>query len=243
MSETPKGALSQSSINHGRLSVIKVLIVDDSFTSREYMKHIINSDKNLEVVGVAKDGAEAVELVKTKRPDVVTMDIDMPCMNGYEATQKIMQEYPVPIVIVSSRVVSNQVENIFRALQAGAVAVLEKPKGPGHSESDRMVSKIIKTVKLMSEVKVVRHIKNFRKFEAVPKISSEVERRSSHSRIGVVAIGASTGGPPVIKDIVKNLPGSYSIPILIVQHITAGFLTGMVEWLNKETDLSIKIAT
>ncbi len=213
---------------------IKVLIVDDSATSREYLKYIISRDEELEVAGAARNGIEAVELVQIKRPDVITMDIQMPRMDGYEATRKIMELCPVPIVIISSQVIPEQVQNTFRAIKAGAVAVLEKPKGPNHSESGRMAEKIIQTVKLMSEVKVIKRFPVYRESEACTR----PVRRGS---IRMIVIGASTGGPPVIQTILSNLVKTIPVPILIVQHIAPGFLHGMVEWMGKETGFPIKV--
>jgi len=244
--------------------MIKVLIVDDSPTVREYLRHIIGTDAELEVAGTARDGDEAVSLVQKLHPDVVTMDIQMPRMNGYEATRKIMETHPVPIVVVSSTVVPEQVTNTFRAIKAGAVAVLEKPKGPGHPESKRMASKIIQIVKLMSEVKVVTRYgaankQMVRKARVVSDMPSKIglgtggrpaldslRKRAEESmcrtrKIKVVAIGASTGGPPVIRTILSSLTEDFPAPILLVQHIAPGFIQGMTEWLGREIALPVQI--
>lgn len=236
--------------------MIKVLIVDDSPTIREYLRHIISTDEELKVVGVARDGDEAVRLVQETNPDVVTMDIQMPRMDGYEATRKIMEVHPVPIVVISSTLDPEQVSDTFRAIKAGAVAAMEKPRGPGHPESDRMVAKIIQTVKLMSEVRVVKRFRTAtrrtdqRVVRELPKSVSACPDRSGGIRnirplsreVKVVAIGASTGGPPVIRTILSTLPEDFPVPILLVQHIAPGFLQGMVDWLNKETALSVQIS-
>lgn len=214
---------------------IKVLIVDDSATSREYLRHIISNDEELEVAGAARNGAEAVEMVKVKHPDVVTMDIQMPRMDGYEATRIIMEQCPVPIVIISSQVIPEQVQNTFRAIKAGAVAVLEKPKGLNRPGAERMAAKIVQTVKLMSEVKVIRRFSKFQESKA------QTPCHVSRAPIRMVAIGASTGGPPVIQAILSNLIKNFPVPILIVQHIAPGFLQGMVEWMGKETGFPIEI--
>lgn len=221
--------------------MIRVVVVDDSALMREYLQIIINSDKDLKVVGVAKDGQEAIEMVQAKHPDVVTMDIHMPRLDGYEATIKIMQKCPVPIIIVSSDMDPGQVEDTFRALQVGAVAVLKKPEGPKDPNFDHVVAKFNTTLKLMSEVKVIRRRFGYKKSEAAPPILSK-SKLSAASQIELVAIGASTGGPPVIKTILANMSKDFPHPILIVQHIAAGFLQGLVEWLSKETAFQIKIA-
>jgi len=222
--------------------MIRVLIVDDSPTSREYLRHIIASDENLEVAGVAEDGREAVELAEKKRPDVITMDIQMPRMDGYEATRLIMERCPVPIVVISSSLIPEQVKNTFRAIRAGAVAALEKPRGPGHPESGRMVAKIIQTVKLMSEVRVIRRYSKRQKDE-MGKVPHRLPKMADMRlpNIKLVAIGASTGGPPVIRSILSRLDRTFPVPLLFVQHISPGFLQGMTDWLGKETDVSVEI--
>ncbi len=227
-----------------RSSIIKVLIVEDSFTVRQYLEQIINSDEQLEVVGVAKDGEEGVRLARLKRPDIVTMDIHMPKMDGYEATRRIMEVCPVPIVIVTSSWHPEDIKNSFRAIDAGALVALEKPPGPGHPRSKPLVAKLIQTIKTMSEVRVVRRLPRQKKpgGEAAA-VSSAAGPAGAPQRVDVVAIGASTGGPPVLKDILSGLGQGFPVPILIVQHIAAGFLEGMVEWLNKESGLSVTIAS
>ena len=220
----------------------KVLIVDDSIIYQEYMQSIISADPNFKVVGIAKDGIEAVDKTQLTHPDVITMDIHMPRMNGYEATREIMEKCPTPIIIISSHLNSNEVEDTFRAFQLGAVAVLDKPPWPGSPEYNCMTAKIIQTIKLMSEIKVVRRLAKYNEVTDFSAFLSKSREKIPESQIDLIAIGASTGGPPVIHTILKNLPKDFPYPILIVQHITAGFLDGMVQWLSKEILLQIKIA-
>jgi len=220
--------------------MINVLIVDDSLTTREYLKQIVDSDPALRIVGEAKNGEEAVASTESKNPDVVIMDIQMPGINGYEATRSIMEKYPVPIIIHSTLVAPEQTENIFKAMKAGAVAVSQKPPGIGHPDSKRLVEKLLKTIKLMSEVKVIRLIKQETKRHPIKHLPQKVSARTE-SQIEIIAIGASTGGPPVLQSILSNLHTDFTIPIIIVQHIANGFLEGMVEWLSKTTPLTLKI--
>ncbi|MBW1867845.1 MAG: response regulator, partial [Deltaproteobacteria bacterium] len=201
--QSPKSKIQSRSA--GPKSIIRVLIVDDSLTLRQYLEHIIGSDPGLEVVGVAKDGEEGVRLVKLKRPDIVTMDIHMPKMNGYEATHRIMEEYPVPIVIVTSSWHPHDVNKTFRAIDAGALVALEKPPGPGNPRSKPLVAKLLRTIKTMSEVRVVRRSRPRMKPGGAPAISPAAGPGVAWQKIEVVAIGASTGGPPVIKDILSGL--------------------------------------
>ena len=224
-------------------TIIRVLIVEDSFTVRQYLEHVIDSDPRLEVVGTAKDGEEGVKLVKLKHPDIVTMDIYMPKMNGYEATRKIMEECPIPVIIVTSNWHPDDVKKSFRAIESGALVVLEKPHGPGHPKSEALEAKLVQTLKTMAEVRVVRRSPKQKKQRGVPEVLPAAGPAVARQRVDVVAIGASTGGPPVLKDILSGLKQGFPAPILIVQHISRGFIEGMVEWLNKECELSVQIAS
>ncbi len=229
-----------TSINR-KSSIKKVLIVDDSHTTREYLKYIINKDKNLRVMDMAGDGEEAVKIVRERPPDVVVMDIHMPKMDGYRATEKIMRSDPVPIVIVSANLDVENVKRTFRAIEAGAVAVLEKPKGPGHPDSERQAAKLVNTVKSMSEVRVVKRIAEYRTPRSAAESPPKARTRHLPAQTKIIAIGSSTGGPPVIQSILSNLREGFPVPILIVQHIATNFLEGMAGWLAKKTPLAIKI--
>ncbi len=206
--------------------MIRVLIVEDSLTAREYLVHIFSSDPGVRVIGTATDGAEAVKLAERLKPDVITMDIHMPVMDGLEATRKIMETHPVPIVIVSGIWDPREVETTFRAIEAGALIVVQRPAGMGHPESERLKNELISKVKLMSEVKVVR------RWGRSPKIKEEKKDAplsfsiNGRQDIGVVAIGASTGGPLVLQKILSGLPPDFPVPVLIVQHIAAGLYSG-----------------
>ena len=220
--------------------MIRVLIVDDSLTTREFLKQVIEADPELAVAGEAKNGQEAVEKAGTDAPDVIIMDIQMPGLNGYEATRAIMETYPVPIVIHSTLVAPEQTENIFKAMKVGAVAVSQKPPGFGHPESRTLVEKLLRTVKLMSEVKVVRLLKQKPRPAKTVTPSRILHGAGGQDRI--VAIGASTGGPPVLQTILSDLTPFFDLPVVIVQHIAEGFLEGMVEWLSRTTHLSLSIS-
>ncbi len=222
--------------------MIDVLVVDDSLTTREYLRHIIESEPDLRLAGLAKNGKEAVVLAQQLKPSVIIMDIQMPEMNGYDATLAIMEKSPVPIVIHSTLVAPDQTGNIFQAMKAGAVAVSQKPPGIGHPESEVLVEKLVRTVKLMSEIKVVRRLKPRHRKSTADKMPPVSVRQDESDRIELIAIGASTGGPPVLQTLLAGLPEDFPIPILIVQHISLGFLEGMLNWLSKSTALCLKIA-
>ncbi|MBN2030905.1 chemotaxis-specific protein-glutamate methyltransferase CheB [bacterium] len=224
--------------------MIKVLITEDSPVVRGYLEYILNSDPDIEVVGTARDGQEAVRMVSSTKPDVITMDIHMPEMDGFEATRQIMETYPVPIVIVSASWNPEEVDKTFRTMEAGAVAALEKPRGMGHPQSEASVRELLQTVKLMSEVKVVRRSARHRVLQKERAIAFKEEKSivEPNPDVKLVAIGASTGGPLVLQTILSKLPTNYPVPIVIVQHIAMGFLAGLKDWLCKTTHFPVKIA-
>ena len=222
--------------------MIDVLIVEDSLVTRQHLKHILESDGNIRVIAMAEDGKEAIRLVEEHRPDVVTMDINMPGMDGFDATRQIMETYPLPIVIVSASYNRKDVEKSFRAIEAGAVSLVEKPFGKGHPNHEIMAKNLIQTVKLMSEVKVIKRWPKKRYPLKGAKVLPSVSHESVNHKIKLVTIGVSTGGPPVLKSILTGLKKGFPTPILIVQHIAGGFLKGLVQWLNETTVHTIHIA-
>ena len=135
--------------------MIRVLVVEDSPTVRELLIGILSSDPDIEVIGTAETGEEALEAVERFRPDLVTMDVHMPKMNGFDATRRIMETRPTPIVIVSGTGDATDTTKAFRAIESGALAILQKPSGLGHPGHEQISGDLLRTVKLMSEVKVV----------------------------------------------------------------------------------------
>jgi two-component system chemotaxis response regulator CheB len=220
--------------------MIKVLVVDDSPVAREFLVHILSSDPDLKIVGTARDGEEAVEAVLRLKPDVVTMDIHMHKKDGYEATLHIMQVAPTPIVIVSGSSTAREVATAFRAMEAGALVVVPMPRGIGDPEYDMVAKNLVQTVKLMAEVKVVRRWPRLIK-EKVPLKPAE-EIKVGPAEVKVVAIGSSTGGPIVLQTILSALPKKFPVPVLIVQHMAAGFVLGFAEWLAGTSSLPVHVA-
>jgi two-component system, chemotaxis family, protein-glutamate methylesterase/glutaminase len=225
--------------------MIRVLVVEDSATAREFLLQILSSDPMFEVVGTAETGEEAIEAVERTRPEIITMDVHMPRMNGFDAARRIMETYPTPIVIVSSAADATDTAKAFRAIESGAVAVMRKPSGVGHPDHEQSVSELIRTIKVMSEVRVVRRWPRYRPTEILPAVSTPTEfpMDTVQAQVRIVAIGASTGGPPVLQTILAGLPRSFPVPVLIVQHIAKGFTQGFVEWLAQSSSLPVHVAT
>ena len=225
--------------------MIKVLVVEDSLVVREFLVHILGSDPSIRIVGTASNGEEAIEAVRRLQPDVVTMDIHMPKLDGLEATRRIMEIHPTPIVIVSGSSDPHDVAMTFRATEAGALAVLRRPAGIGHPDFEATARELVQVVKLMSEVKVVRRWSQARRDATMPRPpASSAGMRHVHApaKIRVVALGASTGGPLVLQTILAGLPKDFPAPVLIVQHMAAGFVQGFVEWLSQSSVLPVQIA-
>jgi two-component system chemotaxis response regulator CheB len=222
--------------------MINVLVVEDSPVVREFLVHILSLDPDITVIATACNGEEALDAVKRHRPDVITMDIHMPKMNGLEATRLIMETMPTPIVIVSGSESIHEVVTTFDAIEAGALAVLGRPTGIGHPHYQATARDMVQTVKLMSEVKVVRRWPRMQNpLPASRPVSMDLLRLSAQTRL--VVIGASTGGPPAIEAILAVLPKNFPVPILIVQHMSPGFMGGFIQWLNTSSSLPVHVAT
>jgi two-component system, chemotaxis family, protein-glutamate methylesterase/glutaminase len=223
------------------MSVIRVLIVEDSPVAQEFLTYILTSDPDIRVAGVASNGAEALVAAKELRPSVITMDIHMPIMDGFEATRRIMETVPTPIVVVSGSTASTEVSSTFRAMEAGALAVVLRPPGIDHVAFEASSRDLILTVKLMSEVKVVRRLAREKPgCQPLPAVPTPAPMAASG--IQVVAIGASTGGPPVLKAILSGITKDFSLPVLLVQHIASGFARGFTEWLAAASGFPVRIA-
>mgnify|MGYP001598415560 CR=1 FL=1 len=233
--------MSASTREHAQIPMIKVLVVEDSPVVRAFLVHILGADPAIQVVGTANDGEQALEAIASLRPDVVTMDIHMPRMDGLEATRRIMETQPVPIVIVSGSTDPHEVATTFRAMEAGAVAILRRPAGIGHPDHEASAGELVRTVKLMSEVEVIRRWPKAGRQSEVPRVATANSAQAG-ANVKIIVIGASTGGPPVLQTILAALPQDLPVPVLIVQHMAAGFTQGFVQWLAQTSGLPVHLA-
>ncbi|MEO9061578.1 MAG: chemotaxis-specific protein-glutamate methyltransferase CheB [Nitrosospira sp.] len=222
--------------------MINVLVVEDSAVVREFLVHILSADPGITVVATAHNGAEALDLVQRYRPDVITMDILMPKLNGLEATRRIMETNPTPIVIVSGSQSAQEVVTSFDAMDAGALAMLRRPGGIGDANHEATALDMVRTIKLMSEVKVVRRWPRMRNAGGA-LLSDSMDPIRAPAQIGIVAMGASTGGPSAIEMILAGLPKNFPVPLLIVQHMASGFMGGFLKWLATSSSLPVHAAT
>jgi two-component system chemotaxis response regulator CheB len=216
----------------------RVLVVEDSPTVRDLLSEVLRSDPEIDLVGVATNGKEGIELCTAHRPDVVTMDMMMPLMSGLAATEHIMAYVPTPILVVSSSFNRGELFKMYDALVAGAVDVLEKPSGdapPGEWER-----RFLQAVKIVSRVRVITHIKARVASRVAQPAAPAVPPRPAP--VAVAAIGASTGGPGAIVELLRGLPTDIGVPVMFVLHINPQFGHAFADWLDAQTEWRVRFA-
>ncbi|MFL5301971.1 MAG: chemotaxis-specific protein-glutamate methyltransferase CheB [Anaeromyxobacteraceae bacterium] len=221
---------------------IRVLVVEDSLTVRKRLVEVLSADHDIEVVAEAEDGKQGIEACERLRPDVVTLDMILPVMSGLAATEYIMAYCPTPIVVVSSSTNRGELFRTYEALAAGAIDVLDKPKG---DEPDgEWEARLLSTVKLVSRIKVITHPRArlgalgkgpARGLPAAtprpPVAPAPLAPRRDHA-LSLVALGGSTGSPGAIVEILRAIPRTFPIPILLVIHINEPFGKAFADWLD-----------
>ncbi len=234
--------------------MIRVLVAEDSPTARTLLVAMLDSDPEIEVIAQAATGIEAVEMAERLEPDLITMDIHMPELDGFEATERIMLRSPRPIIIVSSQARDADVSLSLDATRAGALLVLPKPEGPGSGHFSNDQRQLVTMVKALSRVKVVRRWRGSGPLRHSPSegnADTSVARttparrgsqQTARAKAIMVAIAASTGGPAALRDLLAMLPADFAAPILIVQHIAKGFVQGLATWLGTDSRLKVKVA-
>lgn len=238
---------------------IRVLLVEDSPVALVILKRILAASSDIEVVGTARNGREALELIPKLQPQVICTDYHMPQMNGLEFTEEVMIRFPRPILVISASVQVEDTQTIFQMLNAGAVDVFPKPRSPSIEEYQLLKQELISKIKILSGVTVfTRHRRNSNITTPVDRQLLKLETKTNipisqspginlqyqnyDSKPKIISIGASTGGPQALNTILSQLPSNFPLPILCVQHISEGFLQGLVDWLASECQLPVKIA-
>jgi two-component system chemotaxis response regulator CheB len=215
---------------------ISVLIAEDSPTQREFLLSLLEEAGGFKVVGVATDGLKAIEETGRLRPDIVLMDCHMPRATGIEATRTIMERFPTPIVIVSSTLTREEIDQTFEAIKAGALAFLPKPTLAAlEGEADADSDSLIRTLRLMADVKVVGR-------RVWPTRAAPPARLPAATGIRLIGVGGSTGAPGVIAEILGAITSAPTAPILIVQHMANGFVEGFARWLSGTTGIPVSVA-
>jgi two-component system chemotaxis response regulator CheB len=222
------------------MAKIRVLVAEDSLTVRKRLVEALESDAELEVVSEAEDGKRAIELCQSLRPDVMTLDMMMPLMTGLAVTEYVMAYCPTPILIVSASVNRGELFKTYEALAAGALDVLEKPAA--NTETGDWEARLVSTVKLVSRIKVITHPRA--RLLAAQRADGNngvlpLDRTFSPR---VVAIGASTGGPGALLEILRNLPADFPVPLLIVLHLAEAFAPALAEWLDSPSHIRVRYA-
>jgi two-component system, chemotaxis family, protein-glutamate methylesterase/glutaminase len=214
----------------------RVLVAEDSATVRGRLVEALAADPDIELLGTAQDGRQAVELCRAHRPDVITMDMMMPVMSGLAATEYIMAHQPTPILIVSASLNRGELFKIYDALAAGAVDVLEKPLGD-EFDGD-WERRLLSSVKLVAKIKVITHPRA--RLEAKTRASGILSRQLYVPRPTqspeVIAIGASTGGPGAVLEVLRALPRRLDTPILVVVHMNPPFESAFTDWLDAQIE-------
>ncbi|HVO21524.1 MAG TPA: chemotaxis-specific protein-glutamate methyltransferase CheB [Anaeromyxobacter sp.] len=232
--------------------MIRVLVADDSRAFRAILRTILARSPEIEVVGEAGDGHEAVSQVLTLKPDVVTMDVRMPGKDGLEAIEEIMSRRPTPVVVVSAEAGPERQEVSFRALELGAVEVLAKPRADEKGRFEREAEEIRMAVRAVAGLRLVtRHRRAGRVAAPAPPPAALAPGHAPApfpfwplpaDAPRVLGVAASTGGPAALAKLLRQLPAGYPVPILVVQHIAEGFERGLAHWLAGESRLAVKVA-
>lgn len=213
---------------------VRIVVADDSPTARRLLVTLCERDPGIKVVGEAANGAEAVHLTMRLSPDLVLMDVHMPVLDGLEATKQIMRDRPTPIIMITAGTISSDVEAGLSAVRFGALTVIPKPAGPGVVGFEAAAGRLTEMVKALADVKVIRRVNRESSGRILPATTGGGR---------LIAVAASTGGPPAVCEFLQRLPVDLPVPVVLVQHIVEGFLPGFAAWLRAEVPFHVTAAT
>lgn len=218
-----------------RSNAVKVLVVDDSAFMRKVLSEMLEEDDSIVVVGTATDGKDALKKISELNPDVITMDVEMPVMDGINCLKEIMQKFPKPVIMLSSGT-EHGAELTIKALDEGAVDFIAKPKNIFDIKINKKKNEIVEKVLIAKNVKFSKSVSKFKKTESDSLVPNKTLKY-------IIAIGTSTGGPKALQSVVPFLPGDIPAAVLIVQHMPPGFTNSLAERLNSKSDLTVKEAS
>lgn len=219
---------------------IRVLLVDDSPLALEIIRRMLAAEPLIELCGTARDGAAALELIPRRHPDVVCTDLHMPGMGGQELIREVIARHPLPVLVLSVAVQKEQGATIFAMLEAGALDIVAKPRGGLCEHNELLARELIAKIKVAAGVLVLRR---HRRPSAPPATAAAFALEASRLPVPkIIGIGASTGGPQALESILRQLPASFPLPLLCIQHIAEGFMAGLVDWLAHSSRMPVRFA-
>ncbi len=221
---------------------VRVLVVDDSSSQRTMLIGMLETDPSVRVIGWASNGEEAIQAVNRLKPDLVTMDLRMPIMDGLAASEHIMRDNPTPILMVTGSVSRSNQHMIAQALNAGVLGILAKPNAASLSAS----AEFVRMVKGLSRIRIKGRYKPENSLPTVEKPRANIKPKITTTftppeNIQIIGIAASTGGPAILEQMLTQLPANFEIPILVVQHIAAGFAQSLVDWLKPLCRIPVRL--
>ncbi|GAB0114761.1 chemotaxis-specific protein-glutamate methyltransferase CheB [Acidisoma sp. C75] len=217
---------------------VRVMVVEDSLVVQSLLRLIIGADPRLEVCAVCPSGEAAIEMLPRLKPDVISMDIRLPGMDGLEATRIIMSRQPTPIVVIADAVEDRSLQISMNALRSGALSVVEKPPGFAHAAHAQIAETIRTQLLIMSQVPVIRQ----RPVAARAAAQMAAGRAPEPAPPRIAAIVTSTGGPPALARLLADLPADFPLPLLVVQHMGAAFMPGFATWLDGIVPMRVRLA-
>lgn len=223
---------------------VRVMLVEDSLVVRTLLAHIVARDPRLELAGAVASGEEALAALAVTRPDVISMDIRLPGIDGLETTRRIMAEHPTPIVVIADAVEDSSLKISMNALRAGALSVVEKPVATTNAGYEAIAEEICTQLRIMAAVPVIRRRPIGAEWAArkASLIQDEPLPLAANAQPSVLAIAASTGGPPALAKVIGALPAGFPLPVLLVQHMGAAFMEGFASWLDSVVPLPVAVA-